>query len=69
MIKTIPYTIFNENPESKRLAFSDQNPPIGKLKIRTQHWERQECDYNPIIGPSTEDNCTYEPIQADVDFG
>ena len=69
MSQTIPFTVFSENTESRRLAFSDQNPPIGNLKIRTQHWERKECVYNPIVGPGTEEECTYEPIQEDVDYG
>ena len=37
--------------------------------LRTQHWERQECVYNPIVGPGTEEVCGDEPKQEDVEFG
>ena len=68
MNQTIPYTVFSDNSTSRRLAFSDQNPPIGNLTLRTQHWERQECVYNPIVGPGTEEVCGDEPLQEDVEF-
>ena len=34
---TIPWTVYTDD-EEKQLAFSRQNPPLGFLDIRTQHW-------------------------------
>ena len=34
---TIPWTVYTDDDE-KQLAFSRQNPPLGFLDIRTQHW-------------------------------
>ena len=39
---TIPEVIFTED-SSNALAFTDLNPPVGGLTIRTQHWDRPEC--------------------------
>lgn len=74
MNTTIPFTVFSQNDSktgksSRRLAFSKQNPPIGSLTIRTQHWERDQCDHNPIIGPNTEQQCLNSANPADVTFG
>jgi len=40
MTTTIPYSIFTPSEKSTQLAFSLQNPPIGDLLIRNQHWSK-----------------------------
>ena len=58
MVTTLPFTVFTQN-EKRQLAFSLQNPPIGNLRIRVQHWDKPKCEYNPLIGPGIEDTCEY----------
>lgn len=64
MTTTIPYSIFTPSVDSNQLAFSLQNPPIGDLVIRNQHWSKSSCTQspmNPIISPNaTTTACTNE---------
>jgi len=56
--ETIPNTIFTAD-EGKSLAFTFQNPPIGQMDIRVQHWSKEQCGYNPIISPNLPSSCAF----------
>ena len=47
MKNTIPFIVFTNTTDAK-LGFSLKNPPIGHLRIRTQHWDKPKCEYNPL---------------------
>ena len=59
MTETIPYTIFS-NDRKARLEFSYQNPPLGELSIRVQHWKKTQCGFSPIVSPAKSDSCNIE---------
>ena len=50
MTETIPYTIFSK-ADFSQLQFSKQNPPLGPLNIRVQHWNKQNSCYQAIYSP------------------
>ena len=58
MTDTIPYTIFTSE-DNRKLQFSQQNPALGDLNIRVQHWDKNECSYNPIFSSDLTESCAY----------
>ena len=52
----MPYAVFT-NDELGKVAFSPQNPPIGKVAIRNQHWKKPECEQTAIISPNMDVSC------------
>ena len=57
--KTIPFTIFTNNDENV-VAFSKTNQPLGQLKIRTQHWDKNDeiCQRSIFIAADPLNDCS-----------